>query len=46
MTRLLMTASNPSMLAEYSTTFDVDSDEFGYYSDPIDHVRYWRFVNL
>ena len=36
MTRLLMTASNPSMLAEYSTTFDVDSDEFGYYSDPID----------
>ena len=36
MTRLLMTASNPSMLTEYSTTFDVDSDEFGYYSDPID----------
>ena len=36
MTRLLMTASNPSMLKEYSSTFDVDNEEFGFFTKPIE----------
>ena len=36
MIRLLMTASNPSMLVEHSTLFDVDSEQFGFYSEPIE----------
>lgn len=36
MTRLLMTASNPSMLKEYSTTFNVDSEQFGLFAESVE----------
>jgi len=36
MIRLLLTASNPTMLKEHSSFFDVDSSEFGFSSEPID----------
>ena len=36
MIRLLLTASNPTMLKEHSSFFDVDSTEFGFSSEPID----------
>jgi len=35
MIRLLLTASNPTMLKEHSSFFNVDSDEFGFSSEPI-----------
>ena len=39
MVRLLMTASNPTMLKEHSSSFDVDSEQFGFYSEPIDQTE-------
>ena len=36
MIRLLLTASNPTMLKEHSSVFNVESDEFGFSSEPID----------
>lgn len=39
MIRLLLTASNPTMLKEHSSFFDVDSTEFGFSSEPIDKAE-------
>ena len=36
MTRLLMTASNPTLLKERSDTFDVDGEQFGLLAESID----------
>jgi SNF2 family DNA or RNA helicase len=36
MTRLLMVASNPTLLKEYSDTFDVDGEQFGLFAESIE----------